>query len=128
MVLGPAPRPMPLGFSGSSAEWLVYSTLIKLGKRPDVDFTYQSQDTGRIELGGLAVPFLFTDPPQLAIRLMGNALMYTPGARRQTALSRAMLVSQGLTVIDLDERDVERDPDYYVRAALRLEAKSRSYI
>jgi hypothetical protein len=62
---------VPTGFT--KPEWNVYQALVRAGKKPDIDFTFQGAlFGGRQSLGGLIIDFLFINPPDLAINVQGE--------------------------------------------------------
>jgi hypothetical protein len=123
-----APAQVPEGFSGSLPEFIVLATLIELGKRPGVDFDYQSALMGgRLEKGGVIVDFLFSDPPDLGISVLGEYFHYGfgPEAKARDIMAREQLATLGITLIFIDESDVLSDPRFYVQAALRYRDHSK---
>lgn len=108
---------VPAGFEGSLPEFLVFRELERQGLTPGVDFTFQSPFFGgRTQRGGLIVDFLFNNPPDLAISVLG-AFFHL---RTQAAdlMQRAQLAGQGITLIFLDENDIYEDVTFVVREAL----------
>ncbi len=119
---------VPDSFLGSLPEFIVFNTLVKIGKIPDVDFTFQSPlSGGRLERGGVIIDFLFIDPPDLAINVQGVFFHYEQGVtvRARDEIARVHLASQGIDLIFIDEDDVNEDPFFYVREALRRVDHSR---
>ena len=115
---------VPEGFEGSLPEFIVFSTLLRLGLRPNVDFTFQSRFFGgRTIAGGLIVDFFFTNPPGLAINVQGEFFHLEQGAPTisRDRMARAALAGDGITLIFIDEQDILRDPEFYVRAALNYQ-------
>jgi hypothetical protein len=113
---------VPQGFEGSVPEYIVLQTLIRLGLKPGVDFVYQSPMLGgRIERGGVVIDFLFNNPPDLAINVQGTYYHQEQGIEviARDRMARAMLAGQGITLVFIDEDDIMREPDRYVRDALR---------
>jgi hypothetical protein len=111
---------------GSVEEFLVYQELLRRGLKDGLDFTFQSaQFGGRLDRGGLVVDFLFSNPPGLAINPLGAYWHGTPEARARDLLSRALLAGQGVTLIWIDDDDVNRDVQYYVGEALGFRDHSR---
>lgn len=110
-----------VSWPGSLPEWAIYHALLTLGKKPDVDFTYQSPRMGgRMVRGGVVIDFLFRDPPGLAINVQG--IYYHYGAMRKPGndvMQRATLAGMGITLIFIDEDDALVSPRYYASEALR---------
>ena len=119
---------VPDGFLGSIPEFIVFDTLVKIGKIPNVDFTFQSPlSGGRLERGGVIIDFLFTNPPDLAINVQGLFFHYEQGTavRARDEIARANLAGFGIDLIFIDEDHVNEDPFFYVREALRRVDHSR---
>lgn len=118
----------PANWLGSVPEWLVYTVLIRLGLEPGVDFTYQSAFFGgRLEKGGIVIDFLFSNPPDLAINVNGIYYHYNQGVTTQARdiIARQQLVGEGITLIFIDEDDLERDARFFVSEALKFQDHSR---
>ena len=113
------PEP-PEWWIGSRPEWAVYWALISLGKKPDIDFSYQSaQLGGRLSKGGAVIDFLMYDPPNLAINVQSTFYHYRTFAQQTKGqLQRVQLEGYGLTVIYIDEQDALSNPRYFVQEAL----------
>jgi len=119
---------MPSWWEGSGPEWIAFAVLDQLGKVVDTDFTYQSPLMGgRLDKGGAIVDFVFKDPPDLAINVQGNYYHYGMGVETTTRdiLGRIQLAAQGIILIFIDENQLEENPVYYVREALRYRDHSR---
>lgn len=109
-------------FLGTMAEALVFGELIRLRKRPGLDFTFQSSNMGgRVGKGGLSIDFLFADPPFLAM----NVRSPDSSGQRSDIMTKAQLASEGITLIFLDEDMIEQDVQYVVGEALRYRDVSR---
>ena len=119
---------LPADFPGSLPEYLVLAELVRLGKQPGVDFTYQSPLMGgRVEKGGVILDFLLYDPPDLAINVQGEYWHYGlgPGVKARDLMARSQMAGQGITLIFIDEADILRDVRYYVREALQYRDHSK---
>ena len=70
---------------------------------------------------------MFKDPPDLAINVQGNYYHYGMGVETTTRdiLGRIQLAAQGIILIFIDENQLEENPIYYVREALRYRDHSR---
>ena len=113
---------VPVGFS--LPEFVVFTTLIRLGRKPDIDFTFQGAlFGGRAEKGGLVIDFLFDDPPGLAINVQGEFFHQEQGAdvTARDRLTRAALAGEGITLIFIDAEDALSEPERFVRAALNYQ-------
>jgi|GEM_PF-4054466 len=111
----------PQTATSSKPELVVYTILLRLGLRPQVDFTYQSKMMGgRSERGGAIIDFVFENPPGLAINIQGEFFHYEQGTAqiRNSLIDRELLAGQGITLIFIDAADLERDAEFYVREAL----------
>lgn len=119
---------VPPGFLGSLPEFIVFQTLVRIGHIPDVTFVFQNPlSGGRLERGGLIIDFLFLDPPDLAINVQGLFFHYEQGVtvRARDEMARVHLASLGIDLIFIDEDDVNEDPFFFVREALRRVDHSR---
>ena len=113
--------------AGSESEIAVFNALLRLGKRPGVDFTYQSkQFGGRVAKGGRILDFEIYDPP-LGINVQGVYFHYEKGSAiiQSDIRTRSFLASMGITLIFIDEDDALKDAMYYVREALQYRDHSR---
>ena len=119
---------LPPDWEGSLPEYLAFTALIKLGKDPGVDFTYQSPLMGgRMTKGGVVIDFEFTNPPDLAINIQGVYYHYEFGVEQKARdiITRAQMAGQGVTLVFIDEDDIMQDPEYYVKEALNYRDHSR---
>ena len=106
----------------------MFDTLVKIGHIPGITFEFQNPFSGgRLERGGLIIDFLFIDPPDLAINVQGLFFHYEQGVtvRARDEMARVHLASLGIDLIFIDEDDVNEDPFFYVREALRRVDHSR---
>lgn len=119
------PEP-PETWVGSRPEWAIYHALLSLGKKPDVDFDYQSSFMGgRMSKGGAVVDFLIFEPPT-AINIQSTYYHYQNVNQRQRGeFQRAQLEGMGITVIFIDEEDALREPRFYVKEALEGRSHAR---
>ena len=118
----------PSDWVGSKPEWMFFSSLIDLGYQPEEDFTYQSPLMGgRLDKGGLIIDFLFFNPPNLAVNVQGVYYHYEMGAdnRARDIMARQSLAGQGITLIFVDEDDLEQDPKGVTESALQFRGNSR---
>ena len=112
------PKP-PSDWPGSTPEYYVYQSLIKLGYKEGLDFIYQSALAGgRLEYGGAVLDFVIPGL-RLAINVQSVHYHYAdPDAQRRDAMVRAMVSGQGLRLVYIDEEDILRNPLYYTQEAL----------
>ena len=82
---------------------------------------------GRIDKGGLVIDFSFIDPPDLAINIQGVYYHYEQGSVNiaKDLIAREQLASQGVTLIFVDDIDLEQNPEYFIREALNYRDHSR---
>ena len=118
----------PPDWAGSRPEWMFFASLIDLGYQHGDDFIYQSPLMGgRLDKGGLIIDFFFNNPPGLAVNVQGIYYHYELGAdnRARDILARESLAGQGITLIFVDEDDLEQDPVGVTREALQFRDSSR---
>ena len=115
--------------TATAPELVVYTTLVRLGYKPGVDFTFQSvQFGGRLDKGGQIVDFFFENPPGLAISVLGEYFHYRlrGGSRALDLQERAELALVGVTLIFIDEGDLMGpQAEWSVREALQYRDHSR---
>ena len=112
----------PTEWPGSLPEFIVFQTLIRFGKDPVLDFSFQTAvHGGRLEKGGLVIDFLFINPPDLAINVQGGFFHYEQGSPviARDKMARAQLAGDGIQLIFVDEQDILEDAEGIVRDALR---------
>tara|TARA_R110000824_G_scaffold53544_2_gene148198 strand:+ start:948 stop:1349 length:402 start_codon:yes stop_codon:yes gene_type:complete len=118
----------PATWAGSRPEWMFYASLMKLGYQPSEDFIYQSPMLGgRLDKGGWIIDFVFHNPPGLAVNVQGTYYHYELGAATSARdkFAREALAGQGITLIFVDEDDLEQDPTGITEAALQFNDRSR---
>lgn len=106
----------------STPEKAVYGALKKLG----VDFVFQSSQLGGRNVRGGAIIDFFIPILSLAINIQSEFWHYgNPDRIAQDRIQRLALEGQGITVIYIDEEDILKDVDYFVREALQFRDWSR---
>ena len=118
----------PATWAGSKPEWMFYASLIQLGYQPGEDFAYQSPLLGgRLDKGGYIIDFVFHNPPGLAVNVQGIYYHYELGADTigRDRVVRELLALQGITLIFVDEDDLEQDPSGVTESALQFRDTSR---
>jgi len=119
----------PSDWTGSVPEFMVFTSLVNTFKKvPGLDFSYQNEKMGgRLDKGGLIIDFIFNDPPDLAINVQGEYYHYGKGkfVMQNDIMIRQILAGQGLDLIFIDENDILKDVDYYVREALNKKDHSK---
>lgn len=99
----------PEWWVGSGPEYLCWQALLKLGLKPNIDFSYQSQLAGgRQSKGGRVIDFEIYNPPNIAINVQGVFYHYEKGAavRQSDILTREYLATLGIKLIFIDEDDL----------------------
>mgnify|MGYP002700649193 CR=1 FL=1 len=100
--------------AGSEPEMAVFNALLRLGKRPGVDFSFQSkQFGGRIDKGGRVLDFEIYEP-RLGINVQGVYFHYEKGSAiiQSDIQTRAFLAAMGITLIFIDEDDALKAVPY----------------
>ena len=82
---------------------------------------------GRLDKGGAILDFLFSNPPNLAVNVQGVYYHYEFGAdtKARDIMAREAMAGQGITLIFVDEDDLEQDPLGVTRNALQFRDTSR---
>ena len=120
--------PTPEWWIGTGPEYLCWQALLKLGLKPDIDFSYQSQLAGgRQTRGGRVVDFEIYNPPDIAINVQGLFFHYEKGSavRQSDILTREYLATLGIQLIFIDEDDLIEDARGIVADALAGIDRSR---
>ena len=118
----------PETWPGSRPEWMFYASLLQLGYQPGDDFIYQSPLLGgRLDKVGWIIDFVFDNPPNLAVNIQGIYYHYELGAdnKARDIFAREALAGQGITLIFVDEDDLEQDPRGVTEATLQFRDSSR---
>lgn len=114
----------PPEWTGTDGEWLFFSSLIELDYELDKDFLYRPDSTG---IGGTGVGFSFENPPNLAVNI--QSVYYTNnqglGTQSKDIFTRESLAGLGITLIFVDEEDLEQDALGITREALDYKDSSR---
>jgi hypothetical protein len=123
------PDPPP-DWPGTEPEWIVFFVLLAMGYRYGIDFLYRERLPGLLARNFGEIDFLL---PSLGIALevQGRYFHYERGIEqiRSDALKRALVESQGLVLVALDEEDlVEGDPFWLVSEALKGRDYSRGVL
>ena len=119
----------PSDWPGSVPEYIVFNSLVTtFNKDPNIDFSYQNEYLGgRLDKGGLILDFVFQNPPDLAINVQGEYYHYGKGKiiTQHDILAREQIAGMGIILIFIDESDVLKDVDYYVKEALNYKDHSK---
>lgn len=118
---GPKPQAGPLAVA-TLPEWYVWWALTnRLKKQPMVDFSYRGETGFSQGLSGRTqLDFEMLDGSNIALEIQGTFYHYEQGtAKIILDQVRAAELAAFWTVINIDEDDALRDPEYYVREALQ---------
>lgn len=117
--------------AASHPEFLVYRELLRRSLVLDLDFYFQlpflSTGLASREKGSYIIDFLFNNPPGLAINVQGIYYHYQQGSHviAGDRLFRAQMATYNITVIFVDEDDIQRDVRWVVGEALMYRDHSR---
>ena len=105
---------VPRAWRGTHAEWVVFSTLERLGKVSGRDFAFEANSEG-------GVAFRFMDPPDLGINVVGLMQNYAMGqdGSIRSLMAKQQLLGLGVYLVFIEDIDLAQDADYYVEEALR---------
>jgi hypothetical protein len=128
-------RPGPKPETGNLAiatlpEWYVYWALTqRLHKREGIDFAFRGSVAYAAGLAAsTSLDFSMLDGSQIAIEVQGLFWHYQQGAAKMTQdyVRQGALAGLGMwRVVNIDEDDALRDPEFYVREA--LQGRDHSY-
>jgi len=112
---------VPAGWPGSEATYIAYEALLRAGRQPGRDFTYQSATQGRRLESDLDVDFMFTNPPALAMQVQEGLYSHSSGieTRGRDILTKAQLAGSGVMLVLLDHDKLRQDPDWLIGEALQ---------
>ena len=112
---------VPDNQENSNVALIVYEALVRAGKAPGRDFSYQPRIQGRRSDRGVEVDFTFREPPDLAMRVQESFYNHHSGieTRGMDILATAQLAGQGITLIMLSHDKLTQDPDWVVGEALQ---------
>lgn len=124
-VSGPGAKPNTGALAlATLPEWYVYWALMRLGKRPQIDFVYRGETSYASLSSQTQLDFSILDGSRIAIEVQGTYWHYEQGSAKlvQDYVRSANLSSQW-QVINIDEDDVVGDPSgnaaiYMVKEAL----------
>jgi hypothetical protein len=110
------PNP-PEDWTGTLPEWAINWALTRLGC---VFYFQTALGGGRGIIGGFVADFYVIEPVELFIQVQGMHWHYELGTSKmqQDALQKALIESDGKTVIYIDEDDALKAPIYYTQQAL----------
>jgi len=114
----------PPEWIGTEGEWIFFTSLIELDYEPNKDFTYRPSGNGT---GNEGVSFSFENPPNLAVNV--QSVYYTNNhgteTRSRDIFTREALAGLGITLIFVDQQDLEQDALGITREALDYKDSSR---
>ena len=126
VISGPGPKPTTGALAlATTPEWYVYWALLRLGKKPNSDFSYRGETSFASLSNRTQLDFTILDGSGIAIEVQGTFWHYEQGAAKivEDRVRASQLASQW-RVIFIDEDDLVGDPTgqaaiYYVSEALR---------
>ena len=114
----------PPNWQGTKGDWLFFAALIELDYEPGKDFSYRPDSEG---VGNAGVSFSFENPPNLAVNI--QSVYYTNNygteTRSRDIFTREALAGLGITLVFVDEQDLEQDALGITREALDYKDSSR---
>jgi len=112
---------VPDTWRGSNAAYVAFEALMRAGKEPGRDFSYQPRTQGRRMESGVEVDFSFSNPPDLAMQVQESFYSHHSGVetRGTDVLAKAQLAGLGITLIMLEYDKLIQDPDWVVGEALQ---------
>ena len=110
---------VPGWWSGTDPEWIVFSVLESMGKRPNQDFVYSKNPEDGIS-------FRFINPRDLAINVTGLMHAYEAGQDNASkeVMNKQQMIGFGIHLIFIEDVDLQQDPNYYISEALAYRAHS----
>jgi len=111
----------PDNWRGSKVAFVAFEALVRAGKQPGRDFSYQPRTQGaRIGMGS-DIDFMFRNPPDLAMNIKEPLYSNYNGIETHgtDVLAKAQLASQGVTLIMLDHEKLTQDADWVIGEALK---------
>ena len=114
----------PPSWQGTNGDWLFFISLIELDYKPGTDFSYRPSGEG---VGNAGVSFSFENPPNLAVSIQSVYYANNNGldTRSRDIFSREALAGMGITLVFVDEEDLEQDAVGITREALDYKDSSR---
>ena len=110
----------PETWRGSDAAYMAFDALVRAGKQPDVDFTYQPR-TNKGTTGSAEADFMFNSPPDLAMQVQEPFHSHHSGVstRGTDIMTKVQLAGYGITLIMLGHEKLTQDPDWLIGEALQ---------
>jgi hypothetical protein len=120
MVNAPGAAKTPDSWRGSDATYAVFTALIRAGKEPGVDFSYQPR-TSKRSAGVAEADFMFHSPPDLAMQVQEPFHSHHSGISTHgtDVMAKAQLAGYGIVLIMLGYEKLMQDPDWLVSEALQ---------
>jgi|TARA_R100000306_G_scaffold51904_1_gene48849 hypothetical protein len=118
---------VPENWQGSDASFIAYESLVRQGKQPGIDFSYNPPTQGRRMDMDVEVDFLFSNPSDLAIQVQESFYAHQSGISTQSRdiLNKVRLAGFGKTLVLLDHDQLMQDPDWLISEALQYRDHSR---
>jgi len=117
---------VPDNWRGSEASYMAFEALIRAGKEPGKDFSYQPRTQGRRLGMDVEIDFVFQNPPDLAMQVQESFYSHHDGieTRGTDVIARAQLAGQGISLIMLPYDKLVQDPDWLIQEALQYQDHS----
>ena len=118
---------VPSGWPGSTASYAAYEALVRQGKQPGADFSYNPPTQGRRIDSDIEVDFLFSNPSDLAMQVQEGFYTHHSGiaTHGRDILNKAQLAGFGKKLIMLEHDQLMQDPDWLISEALQYRDHSR---
>ena len=112
---------VPDSWRGSTAAYLVFEALVRAGKQPDKDFSYQPRTQGGRMENSVEIDFMFNNPPDLAMQVQESFYDHHSGieTRGTEVFAKAQLAGHGITLILLEHDKLVQDADWLIEEALQ---------
>jgi len=110
----------PETWHGSDAAYMAFDALVRAGKQPGVDFSYQPR-TNKGTTGSAEADFMFNSPPDLAMQVQEPFHSHHSGVstRGTDIMTKVQLAGYGITLIMLGHEKLTQDPDWLIGEALQ---------
>ena len=112
---------VPDTWRGSTAAYIAIEAIVRAGKEPGRDFSYQPRTQGNRMGTGTEIDFMFRNPDGLAMQVQESFYSHHSGVetRGTDVLAKAQLAGQGITLIMLEYDKLVQDPDWLIGEALQ---------
>ena len=112
---------VPDTWRGSTAAYIAFEAIVRAGKEPGRDFSYQPRTQGYRMGTGTEIDFMFRNPDDLAMQVQESFYSHHSGVetRGTDVLAKAQLAGQGITLIMLEYDKLVQNPDWLIGEALQ---------